>query len=167
MLQPFPVRICHALSHAHLTHHRALPPPAIVLCAVTDQEEKVLTSNYQQLKMAEARFQESKIALEAVKPESEGSTLLVPLTSSLYVPGKLADSRNVMVDIGTGYYVRKSVADAITFFEKKVKLLKNNTDGLQRTINERRANLHQIITVMNERIRREQAAGAAAGGADA
>lgn len=34
-------------------------------------------------------------------------TVLVPLTGSLYVPGKLCDVENVMVDVGTGYYVQK------------------------------------------------------------
>lgn len=32
---------------------------------------------------------------------------MVPLTSSLYVPGTLADSENVIVDVGTGFYVEK------------------------------------------------------------
>ena len=31
----------------------------------------------------------------------------MPLTSSLYVPGKLADAESVVVDVGTGYYVKK------------------------------------------------------------
>lgn len=29
------------------------------------------------------------------------------MTTSLYVPGKLTDVENVLVDIGTGYYVKK------------------------------------------------------------
>jgi len=36
-----------------------------------------------------------------------GKPLLVPLTTSLYVPGTLADTPNVIVDVGTGYYVEK------------------------------------------------------------
>jgi hypothetical protein len=32
---------------------------------------------------------------------------LVPLTNSLYVPGKLCDPDHVIVDVGTGYFVRK------------------------------------------------------------
>jgi prefoldin alpha subunit len=36
-----------------------------------------------------------------------GKRVLVPLTSSLYVPGKLTDVENVVVDVGTGYYVKK------------------------------------------------------------
>ena len=33
--------------------------------------------------------------------------VLVPLTTSLYVPGRLADSERVIVDVGTGFYVEK------------------------------------------------------------
>lgn len=33
--------------------------------------------------------------------------MLVPLTASLYVPGSLKDAENVLVDVGTGYYVEK------------------------------------------------------------
>jgi prefoldin alpha subunit len=35
----------------------------------------------------------------------------VPLTSSLYVPGSLADTENVIVDVGTGFYVEKVGGD--------------------------------------------------------
>ena len=31
----------------------------------------------------------------------------MPLTNSLYVPGKLNDLEHVIVDVGTGYYVKK------------------------------------------------------------
>ena len=33
--------------------------------------------------------------------------ILVPLTTSLYVPGTLADREKVIVDVGTGFYVEK------------------------------------------------------------
>ena len=33
--------------------------------------------------------------------------ILVPLTSSLYVKGSLADREKVLVDVGTGFYVEK------------------------------------------------------------
>lgn len=33
--------------------------------------------------------------------------VLVPLTNSLYVRGKLSDPSNVLVDVGTGFYIEK------------------------------------------------------------
>ena len=37
-----------------------------------------------------------------------GRSILVPLTSSLYVPGKLKNAGKVLVDVGTGYYIEKA-----------------------------------------------------------
>lgn len=33
--------------------------------------------------------------------------ILIPLTSSLYIPGRIKDTENVLVDVGTGYFVEK------------------------------------------------------------
>jgi hypothetical protein len=45
-----------------------------------------------------------------------GKPILVPLTTSLYVPGTLADPENVIVDVGTGFYVEK-VGEFLLFAE--------------------------------------------------
>lgn len=39
--------------------------------------------------------------------DGKESEILVPLTSSLYVKGKMADREKVLVDVGTGFYVEK------------------------------------------------------------
>jgi prefoldin alpha subunit len=44
----------------------------------------------------------------STKKGTEGKDeILVPLTSSLYVKGRLTDREKVLVDVGTGYYVEK------------------------------------------------------------
>ncbi len=40
-------------------------------------------------------------------PKNTGTPILVPLTPSLYVPGNLAATDTVLVDVGTGFYVEK------------------------------------------------------------
>jgi prefoldin alpha subunit len=40
---------------------------------------------------------------------------MVPLTSSLYVPGHLSNISTVLVDVGTGFYVEKQIPDARIF----------------------------------------------------
>jgi hypothetical protein len=45
-----------------------------------------------------------------------GKTVLVPLTNSLYVPGKIRDSENVLIDVGTGYFVKKVSLRALLCF---------------------------------------------------
>lgn len=38
---------------------------------------------------------------------STDGSILVPLTNSLYVPGRIKDKGNVIIDVGTGYFVKK------------------------------------------------------------
>jgi prefoldin alpha subunit len=67
-----------------------------------------LTQSYSQLRGAQARFNDCKDSVDTLKTEkSEDKTILVPLTSSLYVPGKLSNVETVIVDVGTGYFVEK------------------------------------------------------------
>lgn len=42
--------------------------------------------------------------------------LLVPLTGSLYVSGKLADPENVLVDVGARYYIEKVMLPHLRVF---------------------------------------------------
>lgn len=57
--------------------------------------------------MAKNKFGESGDVLEKMTPDIKGKPMLVPLTSSMYVPGTIADVENVIIDIGTGYYAKK------------------------------------------------------------
>jgi prefoldin alpha subunit len=41
------------------------------------------------------------------RADEVGREILIPLTSSLYIPGRLTDVENVVIDVGTGYYVKK------------------------------------------------------------
>lgn len=40
---------------------------------------------------------------------------LIPLTSSLYIPGTINSVKSVLVDIGTGYYAEKDLESSIKF----------------------------------------------------
>ena len=52
--------------------------------------------------MAQQSFVSSEQSLDQLKPIAQNKEILVPLTGSLYVPGKLKSSDRVLVDIGTG-----------------------------------------------------------------
>lgn len=94
----------------------------------TLQELHHLTSSFAQLKQAQAKFKACIDNINEVKPQNKGEhsrpigithsntisasdkVILVPLTNSLYVPGKLSDVEHVIVDVGTGYFVKKVVS---------------------------------------------------------
>jgi prefoldin alpha subunit len=90
-----------------------------------DEELEHLTTSFTKLRAAQTKFRECNRALETgLSPASEGMSsvedgnvvrpdkgtgkqILVPLTSSLYVPGYLSDLERAIVDVGTGFYVEK------------------------------------------------------------
>lgn len=71
------------------------------------QEINVFQDSLQTLKIAQGKFMESGECVEKMTPEAKGKTILVPLTGSMYVPGTISDTDNVLIDIGTGYYAQK------------------------------------------------------------
>ena len=85
---------------------------------------------------------------------------MVPLTTSLYVPGTLADPENVIVDVGTGFYVEKvgefylfagcktdseqSTKDASKFYEAKVEELGASLKDLEAIVQGKSNNLRVV-----------------------
>lgn len=69
---------------------------------------------------------------------------MVPLTTSLYIPGKLADTEKVLVDVGTGYYVEKSTTDAEKFYQSKVDGLGKSLADLEKVIAQKSQNLRIV-----------------------
>ncbi|EQC38052.1 prefoldin, alpha subunit [Saprolegnia diclina VS20] len=118
-----------------------------------EQELQQLTSSFSGLREAQTRFADSKGALQALEPTNLGKKVLVPLTSSMFVPGKLSNVKSVLVDVGTGYFVEKNVDDAKSFMDRKVAFLQQNTDSLKEVIEAKRTNLEAVIQVMQLKIR--------------
>ena len=48
---------------------------------------------------------------------------MVPLTSSLYVPGKMEDNQSVLVEVGAGYFIDQHVDKAKEYCDRKGKSL--------------------------------------------
>ncbi|KAF8346403.1 Prefoldin alpha-like protein [Amanita rubescens] len=127
-----------------------MPPPQTI--SVTDldiaqlaDELNHLTNSFAQLKQAQAKF---KTCIKNVRGLRLDKTIPGPLTNSLYVPGKLCDVDYVMVDVGTGYYVRKTRKQAIKHYTDKVGYIQTNIDSLEETIQKKRENMNYLITVI-------------------
>lgn len=74
------------------------------------------------------------------------------MTSSLYVPGKLASTSHVLVDVGTGFYVEKSTEDAIKFYNGKIEELTSNIKQLENVVNGKADNLRMIEEVLRQKM---------------
>mmetsp|Transcript_18048 Transcript_18048/g.37467 ORF Transcript_18048/g.37467 Transcript_18048/m.37467 type:complete len:126 (-) Transcript_18048:638-1015(-) len=73
-----------------------------------ERETEVLQENVRALRGAQERLLASKLNAESFGNEEAGTNAMVPLTASLYVPGKIVNPSKVLVDLGTGYYAEVS-----------------------------------------------------------
>src|SRR4051812_9390726 len=65
--------------------------------------------------MAHSKYGQALEALIDITPENQDKRIMVPLTSSLYVPGQLSNIQTVLVEVGTGYFVEKQIPAARVF----------------------------------------------------
>jgi prefoldin alpha subunit len=86
------------------------------------------------------------------------------------VPGKLSDPENVIVDVGTGYYVKKvrpvlipsthglpigpvqTRAEAIKHYEGKIDYIRTNLETLQDTIQKKQDNMSVVTNIMQAKL---------------
>jgi prefoldin alpha subunit len=117
-----------------------------------EEELSHLTNSFTQLKQAQTKFKACIENVGEMKPQNKGKTILVPLTNSLYVPGKLSDTDNVIVDVGTGYYIKKTRAQALKHYEAKVDYIRTNLETLQDTIQKKQDNLNYLVTIIQSKL---------------
>jgi len=117
-----------------------------------EEELQGLQGAIQQLQVSRNKLSNSKAALDRLSKAEEGTPMLVPLTSSLYVPGETQPLDTVLVDVGTGYYIEKSLSDAGKFIERKMALIESQATNVQSAAQFKQRNLSQTIDVMNRKV---------------
>jgi prefoldin alpha subunit len=117
-----------------------------------EQEVQSLTANYAALRDGLARYQEAKGAVQSLGRKAEGREILVPLTHSLYVPGKVVEGDKFLVDIGTGYYAEKSQKDAEEFLDRKAGMVQTNLGNLRELIDMKRKGYEVLESFMGRRM---------------
>ena len=76
--------------------------------------------------MGVRKFQESSEVLNYLKEYGSGKEVMVPLTSSLYVPGIMDDTDKVLVEVGASYFIEQSNKHAQDYCARKKDMLSGN-----------------------------------------
>ncbi|GAV72275.1 Prefoldin domain-containing protein [Cephalotus follicularis] len=118
-----------------------------------DLEVNLLQDSLNNIRTATARLQNASIALHDLSLRPQGKKMLVPLTASLYVPGTLDDAHKVLVDIGTGYFVEKAMAEGKDYCERKIILLKSNFDQLVEVASKKKAIADEAGAILQAKLK--------------
>ncbi|TPX71773.1 hypothetical protein SpCBS45565_g00994 [Spizellomyces sp. 'palustris'] len=101
------------------------------------EEIETFTNSFAQLKQVHAKYNDCMESLGYMTPKSEG---------------ELTDFENVLLDVGTGYYLEKPIPEAKDYYKRKIEYVKSNLDKLQETINDRRQRYGDLTDLINLRV---------------
>jgi prefoldin alpha subunit len=107
--------------------------------------EQTADALQQRISMVNAAVTEltyANMTLDGIEKEKENSELLVPIGGSAYVKVKLADSNKVIVGMGAGVSIEKTLPEAKT-------TLKERLDELEKTMNAAQRQFTQVADRIN------------------
>ena len=119
------------------------------------QEEgrlQALAAHYSQLRQAAAKLHASQRAVLELGPACDGKEVLVPLTESVYAPGRIKDPNKLLIELGTGFYAEKSSKDTLAYLERKLRLVEANSENITAVVQGTRRNLEAINMAMQGKL---------------
>ncbi|OIW12758.1 hypothetical protein TanjilG_24691 [Lupinus angustifolius] len=119
----------------------------------TDLEVNLLQDSLSNIRTATTRLEIATTALNDLSLRPQGKKMLVPLTASLYVPATLDDADNVLVDVGTGYFIEKTMAEGKDYCERKINLLKSNFDQLVEVASKKKNVADEVGIVLQAKLK--------------
>ncbi|MED6179800.1 Prefoldin subunit 5 [Stylosanthes scabra] len=118
-----------------------------------DLEVNLLQDSLTNIRTATNRLEIASSALNDLSLRPQASKMLVPLTASLYVPGTLDDSQKVLVDVGTGYFIEKTMAEGKDYCERKINLLKSNFDQLVEVASKKKNVADEMAVILQAKMK--------------
>jgi len=121
-----------------------------------EQELSYLTDTVAKLKAAQQAYDMSSKVLGELGPSKESSEVLIPLTNSVFVRGNLGDCKNVLVNIGTGYFVERPVSGAKNHCDERSRVLTGNVTQFAKILAEKRQNLEMCMLILQQKLSQQQ-----------
>jgi len=97
-----------------------------------EQRLQALAQRYAALRQAAARLTAATAAVQELgqaEAANEPTAVFVPLTESVYVPGKIRAADPLLVELGTGYFAEQTAAGTVEFFQRKLRLVDANSEN--------------------------------------
>eukprot|EP01062_Namystynia_karyoxenos_P055525 TRINITY_DN4644_c0_g1_i1.p1 TRINITY_DN4644_c0_g1~~TRINITY_DN4644_c0_g1_i1.p1 ORF type:complete len:186 (+),score=104.41 TRINITY_DN4644_c0_g1_i1:73-558(+) len=120
-------------------------------------EIQALSSQHNMLRSGRERYLDSKRVLESLATYQEGDKMLVPLTSSLYVPGELGNPGTAIIEVGAGYYVRMSNQKGQDFMDRKMKNIQETMQNVEKAVMVKSRQLEAMQMTLRQKVMEAQA----------
>lgn len=118
-----------------------------------DLEIQHFTQSMQALQTAQAKLKDCITSIDNLELESTlDKEILVPLTSSLYLPGTIAKKDEYLVDIGTGYFVQKLAEEAKKVYEFKINKLAADGVKLKEILMKKNESLNNVNLILRSKM---------------
>ena len=108
-----------------------------------EKEIKNYSQYYSSLRAVNNKYLDNKEYIKQLKEYKE-KEILVPMTSSLYIPGKCTDIKKVTIEIGANFFVETTIEKAEKFCDRKIESLKTNMDSIDKLIQEKNDQLNLV-----------------------
>ncbi len=131
------------------------PQQILQFKAQINKELDNLHNSFSALKVAQMKYKECHSDVKKVNANPK-QDIMVPLTASLYVPGKIKDSDKFLIDVGTGYYVEKSCGEALEFFQGRLDKLNEDSSKLSSLIKEKVQLIQRVDQVLRQKLAEQQ-----------
>ena len=118
-----------------------------------EKEIKNYSQYYSSLRAVNNKYLDNKEYIKQLK-EYKDKEILVPMTSSLYIPGKCKDIKKLTIEIGANFFVETTVEKAEKFCDRKIESLKKNMDSIDKLIQEK----NDQLNVVNQNLIEKQVA---------
>ena len=106
---------------------------------------QTFVNSFQGFKFLGQKFDDTRILVKNINEQAKNDDeILVPLTNSLFVPGKICSTDEYMVELGTGYYAKRSAAQVQDYCTRKTVLLRSNCVSLEKEIESKKQFLEQV-----------------------
>merc|ERR1711957_400789 len=122
------------------------------LAKAIEAELQQLATSYNQLMLGSRKFKESKEVLVYLKEQGQGKEVMVPMTSSLYVPGVMEDTENVLVEVGANYFIEQHTEKAQDYCTRKQSLLGGNAKKVQEIMQVKKVQLQKVQGEFEKRV---------------
>jgi prefoldin alpha subunit len=108
-----------------------------------EQDISNYSQYYSSLRIANNKFLDNKDYIKDLR-NYQDREILVPMTSSLYIPGKCSDVKKLTIEIGGNFYVETTIDKADKFCDRKLESIKKNMDKIDEMIKNKNEQLNAV-----------------------